>query len=270
MTQPATVPAQYKVTHVWGSYTMAPCPACGATQRHASRQDPRGPCNITKDLWFCFACSSGGRLSDLGIDPLSSQPIDDTTRELPPVADVANFWSGCLPIETGSPEWRYLAARYRRSDFVIDPSLARALPEYAFEAPPIVGWKRSRRTLILPLYDADGALRNVIGRSIGAAPRIKSMSLIGYSRQGLSMIRPGDPKHIVVAEGEIDFLAWSLFGEGNPTVVGIFAGSGTDWTRNVNRGAEVLISTDPDDAGEKYAKQIVENWKGPACKILRA
>jgi hypothetical protein len=68
-----------------------------------------------------------------------------------------------------------------------------------------------------------------------------------------------------VAEGLPDFLTlatnWSDGDAGAPAVLGVVSGSWTETlAARVPDGCEVVIATDPDSAGEKYADRIVATF----------
>lgn len=77
----------------------------------------------------------------------------------------------------------------------------------------------------------------------------------------------GAPERVTIAEGLPDFLTWAQRGE---RVIGVWAGSDGDPRLGaiVPDGWTVTIRTDPDGAGEAYAKR----WAAilpRGCKVLR-
>jgi len=83
----------------------------------------------------------------------------------------------------------------------------------------------------------------------------------------------GDALRLVVAEGETDFLTWATrYGdaaEDAPGVLGLWAGSWTaEIAARIPDGARVVVRTDPDDAGDRYAARV---WRELAarCKLYR-
>lgn len=79
---------------------------------------------------------------------------------------------------------------------------------------------------------------------------------------------------VVVVEGEPDALTWTTeYGdaaEHPPAVLGLVAGA---WTRaiadRIPDGSHVVIATDHDDQGEKYARHVVQTFDGRAVEISR-
>ena len=191
------------------------------------------------------------------------------------------------------------------SDFLrsrgIDPrvveerDLAVALPEDThippwarFGAHP---WPAAGYRLLVPLYDHHGEIRSVRARYLGKR-HPKSLAPKGHECTGLVMadalglyllkhgLRPSwwtpdaPPLRVIITEGETDF--WTAACEASdanehaPAVLAVFNGS---WTRQLASrfpdGCHVIIATDSDAEGEKYAAQIVESFKGRAVRLQR-
>lgn len=257
---------------VYGQVCIRPCPYCHAHSRHPKRRDPRGPIGVNKNLFFCHECGEGGKLDKIGVE-LSKEQLRcaDQHKPLPPKASLDRFWSYCTEVYEGSEAHDYLKGRFNRAELTLPQNLVRRLPDFTLETDEIKGWYRKYK-VIFPLCDEAGNLRNVIARSVAKTPKIKSMSLRGYTRAGLCLAYKRDPQKVVVCEGEADWLAWSLFGPEEATVYGIFAGSipnsGPSFL-DEHRYAEVLIATDLDEAGDKYAEEVRERLKDSHCKISR-
>ena len=206
----------------------------------------------------------------------AAAPADERSKEPPPEEDVRALWDACLPLASDPGLVRWLERERRLPAGPIEAEdLARALPR---EAPSFPwarfgkrSWREAGHRFVVPLFDAKGALRSLLVRFIGT-PSFgpKSLSPRGCSRRGLIMADARaralrEPGPIVIAEGEMDFLAWATVGQEEPkhATLGIFAGSWRD-KRHAGRipnGSKVLIATDRDDAGEVYTNEIYRSLR---------
>jgi hypothetical protein len=161
---------------------------------------------------------------------------------------------------------------------------------YRGDAAEARSWAELGYRAIFPLHDADGALASVRARLVEPSESgPKSLPPTGYSARGLVLACPlavlvlqistwrasGDPaahghtgdgfpegalRRVVIAEGEPDFLTWASRGTGArmDAVIGL-PGSGAwsdELAARIPDGATVLVRTDADDAGDRYAEQI--------------
>ena len=221
--------------------------------------------------------------------------------QYPPEGEVRNFWECCLPVDTDSAVSEYLASRKVWPKLVTAFDLARVLPvdqvlpgwasRWDIDLKRPVNWVETGHRLIVPLYDARGLMRSVLARSIDRAAPIKSFAPSGFSRAGLVMAegfgrwllasgtRPewwpsSTELRVVVAEGEIDFLTaatqWSDAAECAPATLGIVSGS---WSPEVAaRIADrsiVVVATDKDKSGERYATVIAESFARRDVQVER-
>jgi hypothetical protein len=170
---------------------------------------------------------------------------------------------------------------------VDDLGLARALsdmvdlPEWAS-----LGWRTWRETghrLLVPLYDATGAMRLVHARRMRAGDTPKELSPCGGSRACLAMANPlgrltladarvgdGSPAAELVSlvdlwlvEGTPDYLtaacAWSDGDDGAPAVLGLVSGSWShELALRIPDGTRVVVAVDTDEAGDGYAAEVVD------------
>lgn len=147
-------------------------------------------------------------------------------------------------------------------------------------------WTETHHRLIVPMYDARGVRRNVVARSVELLPARKTavqgtcVELAFANEGGLQFLR-GEPaalppadgsvdlewpirpasalaaRTIVIAEGEIDFLNVATERDDFAAVFSVRAGS---WTQahadRLPDGAHVVIATDDDEAGGRYAETI--------------
>jgi hypothetical protein len=141
-------------------------------------------------------------------------------------------------------------------------------------------WARLGYRLLVPMVDAAGAVKSVRARCVGPVPwdgAPKALPPVGFGQRGLVMASPvaremlkgtAWPSEVVVAEGEPQWLAACLTWPGR-AVLGIVAGSWTDELgARVPTCASVLVVTDHDAAGDRYAEAIEANLRG-RCRVLR-
>jgi hypothetical protein len=179
-----------------------------------------------------------------------------------------------------------------------------ALPSWASyrgEAATSRPWTALGYRAIFPLYDESGQLASVRARLVLAADHDgpKSLPPVGYSTRGLVLACPlavfvlqiaawrasgdhasaehtGDgfpwyaDRRVVLSEGEPDFLTWAARGEGaRPFAVLGLPGSGAwsdELAERIPTGCTVIVRTDDDDAGDRYAEQIAASLRG-RCEV---
>ena len=180
-------------------------------------------------------------------EPLS-YPDADELREL---------WERCVPIPEDDEIYAWLRDERRLDpDAVFRAHLARVLPADLDPTPAWAGFARSGRAwtkvghrLLVPLYDAEGRMRSVIARRVTAGGKRapKGVSPSGHARGalvmacalGLAMLESGEvpstlgpAPRLVLAEGEMDFLAWGTAPErARVATWGLVSGSFTDAVR---------------------------------------
>lgn len=216
-----------------------------------------------------------------------------TAPALPPPHEVRLLWDRCMPVSEELAAIHYLMGRRIDPVVVQRENLARVLPRKA----PCPRWARTSRgdweqtghRLIVPVYRAgwlpgDGPTLLRAWSWSGAKPaRLSASSCGGRCRcvRGLAMAnRLGQsvlawfgvwgpmPRGLVIVEGEPDYLtaccAWPDW-----AVLGITSGAWTDGlARTVPHEAVVVVRTDADAAGDRYAAQIAESLRGRAT-VLR-
>ena len=218
--------------------------------------------------------------------PAPPRPVPVEPR-YPPAAEVAALWASSVPVTDDEEVSGYLDGRGILAAEVARLELARALPPSA-PCPAWAGtgegegwrsWAARGARLVVPLFDAKGALRSLLARvprKVEHGP--KSLGAKGYQRGGLVMANArarawldgsdATPAPCFVLEGEIDYLrnavgpfalqTWASLGA-NPAVLGIFSGS---WSREVADripdGSHVGVATDDDAQGDAYAREIGE------------
>jgi hypothetical protein len=214
------------------------------------------------------------------------QRVQSTSEAAPPPAgELRDLWAECCPVVRDAEVGAWLDSRLGAgaASRVSAGRLAVAL--YAQAAAPSwaalrrQSWARLGYRLLVPMVDAAGMVRSVRARCVGQARdgMPKALPPTGFTQRGLVMASPGAvamlkgvgwPAEVVVAEGEPQWLAACLTWPGR-AVLGIVAGSWTDeLAAKVPTCASVLVVTDHDAAGDRYAEAIETNLRG-RCRVLR-
>jgi hypothetical protein len=218
-------------------------------------------------------------------------PICHDPPARPPADEVRQFWDGCLElaeaIERRSPGGLG-AAKYlsRRGLLRSSAGRIRLLPS-GYRCPPWAryrgrSWAATGHRLIVPVYDHAGRLALVRGWRWEDGDSPKRLAAAGCSVKGLVMaaglglqMLRGElpewlyPALVLVVEGEPDTLRagreWPEW-----CVLGIAPGCWIDeLASRVPAGARVLLRTDADEAGDRYAIHVAETLKR-RCDVRRA
>ena len=133
-------------------------------------------------------------------------------------------------------------------------------------------WIESGHRLLVRVWDSSGELRSVRSWRICDDPTPKRLPPSGYRASGLVLANGSarellrgawGPCRIVVVEGEPDWAVWSC--RTSDPVLGLLSGSWTDeLASKVPFGSDVSVRTHCDDAGEKYARKVIDSLKGRA------
>jgi DNA primase len=216
-------------------------------------------------------------------------------REYPPAGEVRALWSACRPALDDAEVSAWLRSRGLDAGDVEARDLARALPPSGaltwwarYQGRP---WPEAGYRCILPLFDRTGAMRSVRARQITGGEGPKALPPAGHAAGRLLLAdalgrmlletgaRPawwpaGVPLRVVIAEGEPDFLTWatrSSDAEASAFAVLGLPGSGA-WSAalagRVPDGARVVVRTDADEAGDRYAHAVAASLV-PRCEVLR-
>lgn len=166
---------------------------------------------------------------------------------------------------------------------VDDTRLARALPiGAALPSWATYGgrpWTMTGHRLVLPVVDAVGVVRSVRAWRVTEGTTPKRLPPAGHRASGLvladefatAMLRGTyAARRVVIAEGEPDFLAAVLgWGHVLAAKLGIWSGAWSDdVAARIPSGAEVLICTDADEAGDRYADVVWRSLRG-RCRVTR-
>jgi DNA primase len=224
--------------------------------------------------------------------PVREAPTPLPERPYPPAAEVAALWGAGLATSDDAEAAAYLRGRSIEPAHVDEHELARViagdaeLPRWATfkgDAPSARPWLALGFRLVLPTFDAAGAMRSVRAWRIVAGDGPKRLPPSGFRMGGLvladgagvAMLRGSHvPRRVLVVEGEPDFLsvttAASDADEDAPAVLGI-PGTGAwsdELAARIPSGARVTVATHADDAGDGYA-EAVRRALAKRCDVRR-
>jgi hypothetical protein len=254
-----------------------------ATVRGKSLRDPG-------EFRECLAegASIAGHLS-LEAEILDGKPRPDRPRIAPPTPkpaapypeldEVADLWRrGTMPADDPEAS-RYLVGRKLDPVVIGEFGLARVM-----QAPVPVwaqygqrSWLDTGHRLFVRAFDANGNARGVRAIQVRTSDPPKRLPPKGRKAAGLvlankaahAMLRGESPGRVVVVEGEPDFLQWATITQ--DPVVGLVSGSWTDaFGATIPRGCRVIIRTHEDEAGDRYARQVVDSLVGKECVVRRS
>lgn len=204
-------------------------------------------------------------------------------RTYPPADELAALLAATVDVSEDAEASSMLRARGLDVERIDDARLARVLPIGA--SPPSWArysgrpWTATGHRLVLPVVDAAGVVRSVRAWRVTEAKTPKRLPPAGHRASGLvladefatAMLRGTyAAKHVVIAEGEPDFLAAVLgWGHVLAAKIGIWSGSWSDeLAARIPDGAEVAIWTDADTAGDRYADAVWRSLRG-RCRVVR-
>lgn len=251
--------------------------------------------------WAELRTALDGRGLTVAPAPAPSEPAP---RSYPPEDELRDLLGLSRPASADPEVSGWLASRLgAAADTAVLDRLVVALPSDVAgpawasfgEAPRGRPWGRAGYRALLPLYDATGRSRSVRARRVrpapppreGARPLPKALPPVGYETAGLVMADPvgrllletgalptwwaeGRRFVVVVAEGEPAFLAWACARRGNGAVLGVMSGG---WSPNIAgripAEAAVVIATDHDKTGDRYAEGIAATLAGRVRSVRR-
>jgi len=207
--------------------------------------------------------------------PLPDLPEPGPERDYPPAAEVAALWAMAGSVLDDPASGGHLVGRKLDARLAASLGLLRALPDGAtlpawarYRGKP---WTQSGHRMIARVFDAAGACRSVRSWRVEGDAPAKRLPPAGHRADGLVLANKraqemlaGDrvaPRVVVVVEGEPDFvtcaIAWPSL-----AVLGIMSGSWSeDFARRVPLGSEVIVRTHNDQAGDKYAADVIKTVK---------
>lgn len=196
-------------------------------------------------------------------------------RTYPDALELAELWRGAGACATDAQATAMLAGRGIDAGAVDRFEFARCIHE-SVARDRIPGWARygaqtwrdTGHRLLVKVFDADGAWQSVRAWRVGEGSSPKRLPPFGHkaaglvlaNKQGQAMLR-GEPcsRRIVVTEGEPDWMVRSLASR-HDVVIGIGSGSWHEgFAARVPFGAEVVIRTHRDRAGDGYAMKVLES-----------
>lgn len=220
---------------------------------------------------------------DVGDSPRGNVvPLAPRKPTYPGLWSVLDLWRRCVQIPDDPDAVAWWTARGLPLQHVaIAGGIARVLPRGA-DCPDwaTIGghrWSDTSLRLLLMAWSPSLGECSLRARSLSPTPRVKEVSPLGYSTQGLCYLDdraqdivqagawresiPLDDRIVCVVEGGPDYLAAWGHGRGRVhpwATIGVFAGSWTDAiARRIPRDSTVLVCTDTGAAGEEYARRIL-------------
>lgn len=223
-----------------------------------------------------------GRSEDYVPPPAPERPAPtEPTPEYPDGAEVNALWTACTKVALDGEAVQYLKQRGIDPVAVSRLDLARvlapttALPRWARyrgEHETARTWMESGHRLILPVYDCDGRMRSVRAWRIvdGDTPKrlppaghrtaqllLANASALTWLRHSEDMAFGPPTMQLIVCEGEPDYCARATLTDDEP-VVGILSGSWhAGFANKIPSLSEIILRTDCDAAGDRYAQEIV-------------
>lgn len=259
---------------------ISPCPSCGAKKRHTKHYDRRGPISVkpNDEVWRCWQCDDGGSASWLARKAGQPMPQAKAADPLPALdfldpGDARRFWHRCAHARARASVANWLDGLRLGQAFC-----ARALPLTADAFPWARGWHASGHHLVLGLHDGTGRLRNYLARAVVQGAAKKSLAAFGVRRTGLvladqlgvDLLRGRYDGPCVVVEGEKKLLISEHLAAGRWATIGTGSGMWSDEVAaSLSRASRVIVSTDPDEPGVRYARRVVASVErhGRACSV---
>jgi hypothetical protein len=245
---------------------------------------------VMGDLWLADEIRGESR-STSPRPRLPQPPPPPPDRTYPDTREVEWLWGHAADVRDDAEVSGYLVGRRICPDTVTVRDLARVLqrldkhnPDAAYvtesEMPTWAryqgrSWLSTGHRLLIRVFDADGSFRSVRAWRTCQGDSPKRLPAAGHRSTGLVMANEAcqrmlrnreSPVELLVVEGESDFLTWCCRSSG--PVLGIYSGS---WSKEfgdrVPSGSSVVIRTDLDDAGRRYARSVVESL-GKRCRVM--
>jgi hypothetical protein len=206
------------------------------------------------------------------VEPRPPPPPREPEPERTYPEGIEEFWASLEPVTSRFDVQAHLESRAIDPVLVEARDLARALPDVGALPPWAMcrggTWRDAGFRLIVPMFDASGVLRTVRGWRVieNDLPKrlppsgCKASAVVMADEWGRAMLAATRaPERIVIAEGEPDALTWmTRLNEPRTAVLGIVSGS---WCKEIAAsfpvGARVDVWTDHDEAGDRYANEIV-------------
>lgn len=227
------------------------------------------------------------------LGPVRAKPQPELPPARPPQEELLSFWQACLPVDAAVDvsAWehdpvQWIQGRKLDADSIATGELARMIPD-GVEVPPWAAlgrlWPDAGYRLIVRAWSARGECESLHARYTrpGDAKGPKAVWPKGFEGRGLVMANGaavellqgrGAPGKVVIAEGIPDWLSCAVMRPELP-IFGITAGSWPQDSAHAARipdGTRVIIRTDSDGAGDKYAREIQASFAGrPRVNLYR-
>jgi hypothetical protein len=211
-------------------------------------------------------------------------PPREPERDYPPAAEVGALVDACSPASEDETAAAWVASR-GLVPAEVDAVVAGALPPGArlprwasYRGQP---WTTTGHRLIVPVVDPAGAVRSVRAIRVTDGESPKRLPPGGHKAAGLVMacdiaraMLAGTfaPERLLVVEGEPDFLVVATRATGRATArIGLVSGGWTlEFAQRVPVGTTVLLWTDRDAAGERYAHEVARGLvRARGCRLRR-
>jgi len=213
---------------------------------------------------------------------LPEAPPAEPDRDYPDASEVAALWAAAGPVDSDEESRWHFEGRGIDARAATRMGLARSLVlgnGTWCQAPP---WARYRGAwwpehgfrVIVPVFDANGAMRSVRAWRVNGVEGPKRLPPAGCRASELVLANGAGvdvlsgksraPCRVVVCEGEPDWMTWSLRAPWHP-VFGVLSGSWSPaFAQRIPYGSEVIVRTHHDDAGDRYAAEVIKTTRDRA------
>ena len=269
---------------------------------NAKNQPPWSPRELEREVLSlyrsaqnAFGCKAGGA---------EPEPVADAPC-YPPLAEVREVWRLGVPIDdqaAADGAWRWLVERRKVRAQVLAEldaharELQRRVPvvralttQTALPFDWCRRWPGGLHLLMVPMFDASGAVRSIIARRTASAAmverrqlpaRLKSAAPRGFNVRGLAFMNPlavevlrgnvPPPESWWLCEGEMDYLmAASVWP--SRAVIGLHAGrlpaELAAWMRSHLQSSRVVVAMDGDEQGKRYEARIARQLRGLRLEV---
>jgi hypothetical protein len=208
------------------------------------------------------------------------RPAPEPGPDYPPAGELEALWACGGPVSDDADASEHLVGRRIDPDVVARLDLARVLrrdmaldrlPRWArFQGVP---WRDSGHRMLVRVWDAEGRWRSLRAWRVCEGSTPKRLPPAGCKAAGLLLANDAavrmltghhTPSSVLVVEGEPDWVTRSVVNPGE-AVLGVLSGS---WHRGfaerIPFGAEVIIRTHLDAAGNRYAEEITRTVRDRA------
>ncbi len=214
------------------------------------------------------------------VQPVVHQP------KRPSVGQVASLWRASIPLlqmngcEEDQMVRDFLSFRRFDLDLLAQTGMVRAVPlrkQYNWPAWWPASWSPVWR-LVTPAFEINGKVASLHARSVsnnGIKPKSRwpkgceANGLLLANKQGVKMLRgkpDGELEALLICEGITDLFRASSAAIHENMNVAILAGTSGSFSRinkiSIPDNLDIVVCTDPDQAGDAYAETIKKNLDG--------